>query len=267
MPRLIRKWLVPDLANSGARRLQNLVRPSVARYDHLGFSAISRGNVTRLPLNSGVRESVETPAFVLDERHLRRDLKAAAKLRDRCGFKLLYALKPLTCEFVLELMLDTVDGFAASSLFEARLARDVLGTSGSVALTTPGLCAAELPELGEICDHITFNSLAQLGRMGKFLAKPGQVGLRINPELSLVADDRYDPCRPSSKLGVPLSRLKQRWKCEPWLFENVAGLLFHTNCDSSSFEPLDRTVKRIDRQARRPPLATVVDQLGRRISL
>ncbi len=196
-------------------------------------------------MNSGVRESVETPAFVLDERRLRRDLKAAARLRDHCGFKLLYALKPLTCDFVLELMLGTVDGFAASSLFEARLARDVLGAKGAVALTTPGLREAELSELGEICDHVAFNSLAQLRRMGKFLGKPGQIGLRINPELSLVADERYDPCRESSKLGVPLSRLERRWKHKPWLFENVAGLLFHTNCDSSSFEPLDRTVKRL----------------------
>jgi len=196
-------------------------------------------------LNSGVIQSVETPAFVLDERRMRRDLKAAVKLRDQCGFKLLYALKPLTCEFVLELMLGMVDGFAASSLFEARLARNVLGTSGCVALTTPGLREAELAELGEICDHVAFNSLAQLRRMGKVLRKPGQVGLRINPQLSLVADERYDPCRRSSKLGVPLSRLEQRWKRKPWLFDNVAGLLFHTNCDSSSFEPLDRTVKRL----------------------
>ena len=267
MPRLIRKWLVPDLANSGTRPIQNLVQPSGARYDQLGFSAMSRGNVTRLPLNSGVRESVETPAFVLDERHLRRDLKAAAKLRDRCGFKLLYALKPLTCQFVLELMLGTVDGFAASSLFEARLARDVLGTSGSVALTTPGLRAAELPELGEICDHITFNSLAQLGRMGKFLGKPGQVGLRINPELSLVADDRYDPCRPSSKLGVPLSRLKQRWSLQTLALRERGGLALSYQLRFVELRAARSHVQTSRRQARRPPLATVLDQLGRRISL
>ena len=78
--------------------------------------------MTRLPLNAGVIRNVETPAYVFDERRVLRDLKTALELRDRCGFKLLYALKPLSCEFILELMIGKVDGFAASSLFEARLA-------------------------------------------------------------------------------------------------------------------------------------------------
>jgi carboxynorspermidine decarboxylase len=194
-------------------------------------------------LNAGVIRNVETPAYVFDERRVLRDLKAALALRDQCGFKLLYALKPLTCEFILELMVGKVDGFAASSLFEARLAREVIGSSGPVHLTAPGLRDGELPELSELCDHVTFNSLSQLRRLAGSFDKPGQIGLRVNPEHSLVADLRYDPCRPCSKLGVPLSRLATKWNRLPGLFEQVAGLLFHTNCDSSSFEPLHATVK------------------------
>ena len=59
-----------------------------------------------------------------------RELKTAVRLRDDCGFKLLYALKPLTFEFVLELMTSWVDGFATSSLFESRLRREVIGHEG-----------------------------------------------------------------------------------------------------------------------------------------
>jgi carboxynorspermidine decarboxylase len=201
-------------------------------------------------LNAGVFRDVETPAFVLDERRLLRDLKTAVRLRDQCGFKLLYALKPLTCEFVLELMLGKVDGFASSSLFEARLAREAIGSLGTVHLTTPGLRQCELLDLAELCDCVTFNSLSQLERMGGFLDRPGQVGLRVNPEHSLVADPRYDPCRPGSKLGVPISQLDRTWSKKPWLFEQVAGLLFHTNCDSSSFRPLFRTVNRVESKLR-----------------
>src|SRR5262249_36773511 len=157
---------------------------------------------------------------------------------DTCGFKLLYALKPLTCEFVIELMTRWVDGFAASSLFEARLARGVIGQRGTVHVTTPGFRPDELGELGRLCDHVTFNSVSQLRRLAGELEGEDQVGLRVNPQLSVVDDERYDPCRRHSKLGVPVDQLRQRWKRRPALFDCVRGLQFHTNCDSASFEPL-----------------------------
>jgi len=212
--------------------------------------------VTSLPLIADIVRNVETPAFVLDERRLLRDLKAAARLRAECGCKLLYALKPLTCEFALELIASRVDGFAASSLFEARLAREVIGSRGTVHLTSPGLRAGELFELGELCDCVAFNSLSQLQRLGTELDRPDQVGIRVNPQFSLVADERYDPCGRYSKLGVPLARLASRWKSHPELFERVRGLQFHTNCDCTSFEPLHRTVLHVE-QKLRGPLSTL----------
>jgi carboxynorspermidine decarboxylase len=203
-----------------------------------------------LPLIAEIVRKVETPAFVLDDRRLLRDLRAAARLRDDCGCKVLYALKPLTCEFVLELMASRVDGFAASSLFESRLAREVIGSRGTVHLTSPGLRPQEVLELAELCDHVSLNSLSQLQRLGPALERPDQVGIRVNPQLSLVADERYDPCQRYSKLGIPLERLARRWTRYPELFERVRGLQFHTNCDSSSFEPLHRTVKRVEHKLR-----------------
>jgi carboxynorspermidine decarboxylase len=203
-----------------------------------------------LHLGAEIVRNVETPAFVLDERRLLRDLNAAARVRDECGCKLLYALKPLTCEFALELLARRVDGFASSSLFESRLARDVIGSRGTVHLTSPGLRPDELGELGELCDFITFNSLSQLRRLGAELDRADQVGLRLNPQLSLVADERYDPCRRESKLGVPLDRLASLWMRRPTLFRHVRGLHFHSNCDCRSFEPLHRTVIKVEQKLR-----------------
>ncbi|MGO9462795.1 MAG: hypothetical protein ACLQIB_13925 [Isosphaeraceae bacterium] len=203
-----------------------------------------------MPFFAGIVRNVETPAFVLDERRLLRDLRAAARLRDECGCKLLYALKPLTCEFVLDLLASRVDGFAASSLFESRLAREVIGSRGTVHLTSPGLRPREISELGELCDYVTFNSWSQLRRLGPELDRPDQVGIRVNPQVSLVVDERYDPCRRDSKLGVPIDRLASRWKRRPELFERVRGLQFHTNCDCSSFEPLHRTVLHVEQTLR-----------------
>jgi carboxynorspermidine decarboxylase len=189
---------------------------------------------------------VETPAFLIDERRVVRELKTAARLRDDCGFKLLYALKPLTFEFVLDLMTSWVDGFATSSLFESRLARGVIGKKGTVHVTTPGFRPAELRELGQLCDSVAFNSLSQLRRLAGELEGTDQIGLRVNPQLSLVDDPRYDPCRRHSKLGVPVDRLLSQWRRQPELFDGLGGLQFHTNCDSTGFEPLHRTVLHLE---------------------
>src|SRR5262249_44126641 len=155
-------------------------------------------------------EAVETPALVIDEAAIVRALEAAAGLRGRCGCKVLYALKPMVCPFVLELMRPWVDGFGTSSLFESRLARSVPGAAGSVHITTPGFRAAEIEELDALCDRVSFNSLSQHSRFRARIESPGKVGLRVNPQLPLVADERYNPCRPHSKLGVPLDQLLRR---------------------------------------------------------
>ena len=52
----------------------------------------------------------------------------------------------------------------------------------------PGYGRVESAELGEFCDYVTFNSLSQLRRLAAELDRPDQVGLRVNPQLSLVGD-------------------------------------------------------------------------------
>jgi carboxynorspermidine decarboxylase len=192
--------------------------------------------------------AVETPALVIDERVIEHTLKRARQICDACGCRLLYSLKPLVCEFVLDLMKPYVDGFAASSLFEAKLARSVIEDAGTVHVTTPGFRAAEIGELDRLCDFVSFNSLGQLRRLGGSLSSPSKTGLRINPQFPLVADDRYNPCRAGSKLGVPLDQLKRSLRRSSALLDGVQGLHFHTNCDSASFEPLLETVEHIESQ-------------------
>jgi carboxynorspermidine decarboxylase len=192
-----------------------------------------------------VAAAVETPALVIDEAAVVRALERAAELRARCGCKVLYAVKALGCPFVLELMRPWLDGFATSSLFESRLARSVLGDSGIVHITTPGFRPAEIEELGALCDRISFNSLGQLRRFGARIDSAAKVGLRVNPRVPLVADARYNPCRPDSKLGVPLKRLLRHWS-----HVRLHGLHFHTNCDSDDWGPLLGTVRHIEAKLR-----------------
>ena len=113
---------------------------------------------------------VETPAFIYDEGRILRAVKDLACLSDRAGFKVLFTLKPLTIADMMRLMVPYVDGFAASSLFEATLAREIIGDKGTVHMTTPGLRPAEIGRLAELCDYIAFNSLSQFSRFEEEVA-------------------------------------------------------------------------------------------------
>ncbi len=176
-----------------------------------------------------------SPAFVVDERQVLANLQALAALRETTGCKVLYAIKALPLASLLESIKYRVDGFSVSSLFEAKLAQEVLAGLGSIHLTTPGIRPDEFGELVELCSHISFNSLPQYQRLQG--ADHGySPGLRVNPKLSFAADRRFDPCRPHSKLGVDIELLRNG------LPDGVAGLQFHTVFSCRDLAPLQTTV-------------------------
>ena len=190
-------------------------------------------------------DAIRTPAFVYDERAMHRLLDYVAPLRADGRCEVLFAVKSFSFAPALSVMAPRLDGFAASSLFEARLARDVLGDTGSVHITTPGLRPEELSEIGVLCDHVAFNSLGQWDRHHREVGDRINCGLRVNPQLSFADDSRYDPCRPHSKLGAPLDELEAVLRDEPARLNGVNGLLFHSNCDSPDFSELGATVDRL----------------------
>ena len=69
---------------------------------------------------------IDTPAFVYDTRVVRQLLTYTDGLRQVSGCKVLFSLKPFAYVDALALMAPHLDGFAASSLFEARLASQTL---------------------------------------------------------------------------------------------------------------------------------------------
>jgi carboxynorspermidine decarboxylase len=194
-----------------------------------------------------VINGVETPAFIIDEGRIVEAIDVVKGVVADTGCHLLYALKAQASADALRVMRGRVGGFAASSLFEAELARSVLREEGSVHITTPGFRPDEMPYLNELCDYVSLNSLSQLDRFIPVLTK-ASTGLRVNPELSLVKDARFDPCRAHSKLGVPIRQLARVADSDPEALSGVAGIHLHSNCDSRSFEPLLKTVRRVSKK-------------------
>ena len=190
---------------------------------------------------------METPAFVFDASTLVRSLAQLQRLQDASGAKLLFSIKACALRSVLEIIAKHVDGFSVSSWFESRLARTVLADKGTVHLTSPGLNARELAAAADSCDKVSFNSLTQWHRLRAGLHPGVQAGLRVNPQRAYVADERYNPCRPYSKLGVPLADLQSALADGSLPPASLQGLHFHSHCESDSYRPLTETLNVLER--------------------
>jgi len=187
-----------------------------------------------------------TPSFVYDERRLEENLALLEDIRSASGCRVLYSIKAFPLMGLLQRLRGRVDGFSVSSLFEARLAHEACAGDSRLHITTPGLRRHEMSEIGELCDYVSFNSLSQLERLSGLLRERVKLGLRINPRLSFLEDPRYDPCRPYSKLGAPLPQVVERWRMGGFSAYDISGLHLHTNFASSTFAPLQASVKHLE---------------------
>ena len=188
---------------------------------------------------SDVKNNVsQTPAYIFDEKQIDRNLSYLTQLREKSGCQVLYSIKALPLERILHKVVSRLDGLSVSSLFEARLAKEMLGNTGNIHITTPGVRDDEFSELGRLCSHISFNSINQHQRSMQYGMLGSSLGYRLNPQLSFAIDPRFNPCREHSKLGIELETLD----CIP---DEIEGLHFHTVFSHLNYTPLEQTVERI----------------------
>lgn len=172
---------------------------------------------------------VPSPAFVVDEAAVRRNLAVLADVRDRAGIKMLAALKAFSFWQLGDVVSDYLDGTCSSGLWEARLASHHY--HGEIATYCAGYKAEDLREILKLSDHVIFNSPGQIARFAPLIEEAraaGQsfdIGLRINPALPLGETEKYDPSQPHSRLGHPVDQLR------PEHLEGVSGIHFHSLCE------------------------------------
>lgn len=185
---------------------------------------------------------VPTPCYVCDEAALLRNLEILQTVKDRTGCRILLALKAFAMYEVFPMLKPTLDGTAASSLYEARLGFEEFGDS--VHLCAPAYREPEMPQLLRYCGHIVFNSFSQWRRFEPLVREAGRevrCGMRINPEHSEVDVPMYDPCRAGSRLGVT------RAGFEADALDGITGLHFHTLCGHNA-DALERTLRVVERR-------------------
>ena len=188
---------------------------------------------------------LETPAFVTDENVLQENLTLLRDVADHASCKLLYSPKASILSTVLKNIVPHVDGFACSSPYELRLLNQMSNETQSLHLVSPLIKPESLAEFGDRLDYLSVNSLSQWNLLCDYVSPKTRVGLRLNPQLSFVDDSRYDPCRPRSKLGVPLSNLADTVTEHPDVLRGITGLHFHNNCEGTDFGDLLATARHI----------------------
>jgi len=180
---------------------------------------------------------VPTPCYVVDEQKIRANLAVLRDIGDRSGAKILLALKAFSMWSLAGLVDEYLDGCCASGLWEARLAREkgFLGARKSQVLSTfsPAYRSSEFNEICSLSDHVIFNRPSADGVEQARVAGVSS-GLRINPEISLGLDPKYDPCAVNSRLGYPLSKVTETD------LSSFDGLHMHTLCEQN-FSPLLQT--------------------------
>ncbi|PMR72005.1 carboxynorspermidine decarboxylase [Billgrantia endophytica] len=181
-------------------------------------------------------DACPSPAFVVDDALLRKNLTLLKQVQVDSGARILLALKGFAMWDTFPMVSEYLVGTTSSGQDEARLGAETFG--GEVHVYSPAFTDAEMAVVLQYADHISFNSPAQWLRFRDTVASaPRQIscGLRVNPEYSEGKVALYDPCAPGSRLGTRAVDLEG---VDP---SGLEGLHFHTLCEQNS-DALEHTL-------------------------
>lgn len=181
-------------------------------------------------------KQLKTPCCVIDEDALLKNLEILSGVQKRTGCEILLAQKAYSAYSTYPTIAKYLAGVTSSSLFEARLGYEEMGTQ--VHIYAPAYRDDEFDEIVKYCDHIVFNTPAQYKKFKNRL-NGTSCGLRVNPEYSEIETDIYNPCFTNSRMGTTLDNIDEEIMAE------LDGLHFHTMCEQNS-DVLWRTVLKVE---------------------
>jgi len=187
-----------------------------------------------------IYSSCPSPAYIVEETLLRKNLATIRSAADRAGVDIILAFKAFAMWKLFPIFREYISCSTASSPWEARLAVEEMGALAHT--YSPAYTDRDFDVILSCSSHITFNSLSQFNRFFpkvESYKRRISCGLRINPEYSEVETALYNPAAPGSRLGITADALGSA------LPDGIEGLHFHTLCESSSFA-LENTLKKVE---------------------
>lgn len=183
---------------------------------------------------------LEKPAYVLEEKLLRRNLSLISSVAKAADVEIILAFKAFALWKTFGIFREYIGSTTASSLSEARLAYEKFGSPAHT--YSPAYTDAEIDDIARMSSHVTFNSLSQYDRYHdrvKSVNGDAKIGIRVNPEYSEVGTDIYNPCAPGTRFGVLAEQLPEQ------LPEDITGFHCHCHCESGA-DVFQRTLKHIE---------------------
>jgi carboxynorspermidine decarboxylase len=188
---------------------------------------------------------ITSPCFVIDEERFRKNLSVIRHVSEESGAEIILAFKGFAMWGVFDILKEYISGAAASSVNEARLCYEEIGSKAHT--YSPVFKAREFHDIIRYSSYVTFNSLEQYRRFYPYIRKSSSrisAGLRINPEYSEISHSLYNPCSPGSRLGVSAKSLGKE------LPEGIEGLHFHVLFENDSYT-LEKVLAVIEKKFRR----------------
>lgn len=178
--------------------------------------------------------NIETPCYVVSEKHLEKNLQILNKVEKDTGCHILMALKGFSTFSMFPMARKFISGTEASSVNEARLGYKKFGKE--VHVFSPSYTDKNLKEYLKYSNHLIFNSFSQWNKFKNVCRGKVSCGLRVNLEHSEVENPMYDPSSENSHFGV-------KWEnFEVDNLEGLEGLHFHNLCELGA-DALERSLK------------------------
>ena len=171
-------------------------------------------------------DQIPSPCYVVEESLLRRNLALIRSVAQRADVDIILAFKAFALWKSFPIFREYISHTTASSLFEARLAKEEFGSKAHT--YSPAYTEEEFEEILDYSNHITFNSLSQYERFASKIQGRASVGLRVNPEYSEIETELYNPCAPGSRFGILAQDLPAQ------LPGDIEGFHIHCHCESGS---------------------------------
>lgn len=182
-------------------------------------------------------DKIPSPCYVMEETLLRRNLELIRGVARRADVEIILAFKAFALWKSFPIFREYINSTTASSLFEARLAKEEFGNKAHT--YSPAYTEEEFEDILACSSHITFNSLSQYQRFAQQVKGRASIGIRVNPEYSEIETELYNPCAPGSRFGILAKDLPEQ------LPTDIVGFHIHCHCESGS-DVFARTLEHIE---------------------
>lgn len=187
---------------------------------------------------------IETPYYIAYESKIEKNLSLIKHVSEESGAEIIMAFKANALWKSFDIFRRYGVKSTASSLNEMLLGNEELHQLCHT--YCPVYTDRSFPEFLKGSDHITFNSIAQHEHFKpqaesyeKATGRHVSLGLRINPEISVIETDIYNPCAPGARFGVTIENMPEH------LPAGIEGFHFHALCESTSYD-LEKVLTQVE---------------------